>query len=86
MPNRGGACPGAGRPRVTLTELVLERRFDVDNHRHRRLLDKETFEVEVDDSRRDKLLRPQASYARASGQGPRRNLAAQFGRAVQGFV
>src|SRR5829696_9220596 len=35
---RGGARAGAGRPRVTLVELVAERRFDWRNRRHRRAL------------------------------------------------
>src|SRR5215213_3831653 len=35
---RGGARAGAGRPRVTLAELVAERRFDWRNRRHRRAL------------------------------------------------
>jgi hypothetical protein len=34
----GGARPGAGRPRVTLVELVQERRFDWRSKRHRALL------------------------------------------------
>ncbi len=35
---RGGARAGAGRPRVSLDELVRERRFDWRNRRHRRAL------------------------------------------------
>lgn len=34
----GGARPGSGRPRVTLLELVRERRFDWRNSGHRRAL------------------------------------------------
>jgi hypothetical protein len=35
---RGGARPGAGRPRLRLAQLVAERRFDWRSPRHRRAL------------------------------------------------
>jgi hypothetical protein len=49
--SHGGARPGAGRPRLTLAELVRSRSFDWQSRRHRRLL----LEDEVPDWLQERL-------------------------------
>lgn len=44
---RGGTRSGAGRPRVTLDELVVERRFNAANWRHCRALREDVLAPEL---------------------------------------
>ncbi len=69
--SRGGARPGAGRPRTSLTAIVLARTFDWQNRRHRRLLFEDDLKLPPDDPRATDLAVTQERYRVYQGSGMR---------------
>jgi hypothetical protein len=67
MSPRGGSRPGAGRPPVRLTTLVLERRFNWRNRRHRAALLRDELDLPGDDPRADHLEELRIAYRRERG-------------------
>jgi hypothetical protein len=63
--------PGAGRPRKhTLTQLVLERKFDFWLKSHRRALLEDELELPADYPASEQLGAIQEAYRRVGGVGP----------------
>lgn len=80
MSGWGGARPGAGRPRIALTTLVAEQRFDYRKPNHRKALFEDELELRENDPRRADLLALQAAYRGAGGRMDQVSLAFWFGR------
>ncbi len=80
----GGSRAGAGRPKVTLDELVIERRFNARNARHRRALLLDELTLPADTERLDFLHRHAEAYHRALDRGSRAFLAQAFAEVVAG--
>ncbi len=81
---QSGRRAGAGRPRVKLDELVVERRFDARNARHRRALLEDALTLPAT-SARLRFLRAQAeAYRGAVDRGSRASLAQGFGEVARG--
>ena len=79
---RGGARPGAGRPRLRLAQLVERRRFDPFNPRHRRAL----LEDELPEGMVPEVASLAEAYRREAGShGPAAAswLAQQFAAVVE---
>jgi len=83
MSGHGGRRVGAGRPKVTLDELVVERRFNSRNGRHRRALLEDSLTLPADTDRLDFLHRHAAAYGRSTDRGSRATLAQAFAAVVQ---
>jgi hypothetical protein len=64
MSPRGGFRPGAGRPPVRLTALVLERRFRWQNRRHRAALFRDELDLPADHPRAELLEQLRVAYRR----------------------
>ena len=83
MSGHGGPRVGAGRPKVTLDELVVGRRFDSRNRRHRRALLEDPLTLPPATDRLDFLHRHAAAYGRSTDRGSRATLAQAFAAVVQ---
>ena len=81
---RGGSRPGAGRPRVQLTTLVLERRFKWRNRRHRAALLRDELDLPSDYPRADELEEVRVAYRRQPWGGAASSLAQYFERMANG--
>jgi hypothetical protein len=67
----GGVRAGAGRRRVTLAELVAERRFSAGNHRHRRALVEDELPELEDVEKLEQLRLLQDRFRSAHQRGAR---------------
>ena len=79
-PSGGEAPKRQGRRKVTLRDLVLERRFDRTNQRHRRALREDELQLPADDPRGKQLAELAAAY-RAAGED--RSLSASLARSFE---
>lgn len=74
----GGARSGAGRPRLTLAQLVKARRFDAHNPRHRRALLDDEFPAGL----APELERTALAYRREGGGAAASWIAQRFAAGV----
>jgi hypothetical protein len=84
MSPRGGSRPGAGRPPVRLTTLVLERRFRWQNRRHRAALFRDELDLPDDHPSAELLEQLRVAYQRQPWGGAASSLAQTFERVVRG--
>jgi hypothetical protein len=72
-----------GRPTLTLTELVLKRRFNPRNLQHRQVLLEDELDLPTEDPRVERLVFLQAAYRRYRTSPTQSwSLAQSFARAV----